>query len=594
MLLVSAPVAPKRSIRTGLRLVLRSGPLLLLLGASGPGCGAVATPEAGPRGREAEERAEAPALDTTAIVVAVRRLPATLDPLAELDPWGQRIVDDLVFEGLVRRATDAWPFVEPALAEECVLVPEAAPKHAWCHLRSDRVFHDGTPVTAADVVESLASWLDPRRDALRARHGLVDLKRVELGDGPPGDDARKDPAKWIHIEVERADPLLLERVAAMKVMPKGKRKGSGSAFGRAPIGTGPMMVASFGEDVLELVRAPGAARTAGSERLRFEIVTDGALAMVRMRRGDVHITAELPAAFVPDELAKPGMAARFDAWRLTPPRYDLLLYNMRRAPTATRALRDALDTALPRGAIAAVRDDVPAASARVPVDRTPPVEIDLAGLHDAKAAAKWGAHGLPEKASETADSEATTRAAAALDALGWKIERGVRRRKDTTMRIVLMWDGAGGNSGQAASAVRSTWQKLGVTTPQATASFAYLFGLMTRGEFDVALARLSIPSDADLHPYFHSKGKLNVPGVADAQLDEALERYRDARTRADRERALDDVAARLEAVRAVSVLYAPQQLMLTSVRIENLEFIDDLPRLDTLTLSSHHRWPPEP
>lgn len=558
-------------------------------------CGGAAAPEAGQPGGAAHEESPQVELDAAALVVAVRRLPATLDPLADLDPWGQRVVDDLVFEGLVRRAGDAWPFVEPALADECVLVPEAAPKHAWCHLRSDRVFHDGTPVTPDDAVESLASWLDPRRDALRARHGLVDLKRVELGDGPPGRDAEgRDPGKWIHIEVDRAEPLLLERIAAMKIWPKGRRKGSGSAFGHAPVGTGPMSVAHWDDAVLELVRAPGATRTAGTERLRLEVVPDGALAMVRMRRGDVHIAAELPAALVPDELAKPGMAARFRAWQLTPPRYDLLLYNLRRAPTATRAVRDALDMALPRVAIAATRDDVPAAPVRVPVDRTPPIAIDLDGLHAAKAAAKWGAHGLPELPSDGADAEATTRAAAALDTLGWKLERGVRRRKDTTMRVVLMWDGAGGNSGQAASSVRTTWHKLGVTTPQATASFAYLFGLMTRGEFDVALARLSIPSDADLHPYFHSKGRLNVPGVADAALDEALERYRDARTRADREHALDDAADRLEALRAVSVIFAPTQLMMTSVRIESLEFVDDLPRLDTLSLSSHHRWPPEP
>ena len=31
------------------------------------------------------------------------RLPLTLDPTAELDPWGQRIVDDLLFEGLTRK-----------------------------------------------------------------------------------------------------------------------------------------------------------------------------------------------------------------------------------------------------------------------------------------------------------------------------------------------------------------------------------------------------------------------------------------------------------------------------------------------------------
>jgi hypothetical protein len=117
---------------------------------------------------------------------------------------------------------------------------------------------------------------------------------------------------------------------------------------------------------------------------------------------------------------------------------------------------------------------------------------------------------------------------------------------------------------------------------------------MQRGEFDVAMARLSTPSDADLYPYFHSKGRLNVPGVADAELDAALERYRGAQTRDDREHALQDVASRLAALRVVSVVYAPTELMLASVRVGDLEFVDDLPRLDRIALSVQTRWPPEP
>ncbi len=563
-----------------------------LTGLGAAGCGRAPPGEDAVQALRAQDRDEQPEVASAAVVIAVRRLPATLDPLAELDPWGQRIVDDLVFEGLTRRHGDVWPFVEFALADECALTPEAAPKHAWCHLRDDRRFHDGSAVTAGDVVDALAAWLDPRRDALRARHGLSELKRVELVDGPPG--GSRDPGRWIHVEVDRADPLLLERIAAMKVWPKGKRRGVGTGFGRAPIGTGPMAVASFDDAVLELERAETSARQPATDRLRFEVVADGAQTMVRLRRGDIHIASEVPAAFVPDELAKPGMAARFSAWQLTPPRYDLLLYNLRRAPTATRALREALDLAVPRVAIAAARDPTPAALATVPVDRTAPVAIDLDGLHAAKAAAAWGAHGLPRMPDPDADAAGLAGAAAGLDTQGWKIERGARRRKETALRLVLMWDGAGGHSAFAAAAVRSAWQKLRMTTPQATASFGYLFGLMQRGEFDVALARLSTTSDADLYSYFHSKGRLNVPGVADSELDAALERYRHARTRDARDGALVEVAARLDALQVVSVLYAPTELMLTSVQVQDLEFVDDLPRLDRLSLSSRVRWPPEP
>ena len=36
------------------------------------------------------------------LVVAVRKLPDAFDPMDELEPWGRRLVDDALFEGLTR------------------------------------------------------------------------------------------------------------------------------------------------------------------------------------------------------------------------------------------------------------------------------------------------------------------------------------------------------------------------------------------------------------------------------------------------------------------------------------------------------------
>ncbi|MBK6916865.1 MAG: hypothetical protein IPH07_05655 [Deltaproteobacteria bacterium] len=559
-------------------------------------CGGEPEPDAEAAGPREATVTEPPrtALPDDTLVIAVRRLPEGLDPMAELDPWGQRVVDDLVFEGLTRIAGDDAPFVELALADDCVLTPAAAPKHAWCHLRPDVQFHDGSRVRPEDVLEAMSAWLDPRRDALRARHQLGELERVELVDRPPaaaGTHA-EDRGKWVHVEVERADPLLLERLAAMKIWPKGKRRGGG--FAKAPIGTGPMRVVAFEPDAIVLEGSGGARRSAAVRRIRLEASTDGSQTLVRLRRGDVHLALEIPPSFVPRELAKPGMAARFTAWLLTPPRFDLLFYNLRKGPLDAVALRAALDRAIPRVAIAATRDAMPPVAADAPVDLRAPVEIDLAGLHAAKAAAAWGAFGLPAPAPGEGDGPAMTAAAAALDALGWRIDRGVRRRGEGSLRLVLMWDGAGGTANATAAALRRAWQKLGVTVPQATASFAYLFGLMRQGSFDVAMLRLSTASDADLYPYFHRKGELNIAGVADDALDRALEGYRAATTRAARRSALAEVAARLSALRVASVLHAPSSLAIVSRRVQGLTFVDDLPQLDLLQLSAADRWPPAP
>ncbi|HWB75233.1 MAG TPA: hypothetical protein VG755_09760, partial [Nannocystaceae bacterium] len=238
------------------------------------------------------------------------------------------------------------------------------------------------------------------------------------------------------------------------------------------------------------------------------------------------------------------------------------------------------------------RDAMPPVLTRAPGDVLPPVEIDLDALHEAKTAADWGAFGLLARPDAGSDAAGASEAATTLDSLGWRIDRGLRRHGRTTLRIVLMWDGAGGASNTAADAVKRSWQKLGVQVPQVTASFAYLLGLMRKGDFDVALARLSLSSDADLYPYFHSKGALNVPGVADAELDRALEDYRAARDRSTRTAALTKIAERLATLQPVSVLFAPSEIMLASRRVQALELVDDLPRLDRLALAPPETWPP--
>ena len=120
-----------------------------------------------PAPAQAEPTAEAgsragPAGTGSRIVVAVRRLPATLDPTGDLDPWGQRVVDDLLFSGLTRRTREAvaGAWAVPDLADRCAALADG--KTIACRLRPDARFHDDQPVTVDDVVYSVNRWLGNR------------------------------------------------------------------------------------------------------------------------------------------------------------------------------------------------------------------------------------------------------------------------------------------------------------------------------------------------------------------------------------------------------------------------------------------------
>jgi len=538
----------------------------------------------GPEAGGGEDVEPAPSPDAT-IVIAVRRTPRALDPLDELEPWGERVVDDLLFEGLVRRNPTAYPWVEPALADRCEVDRDFEIREVVCHVRSGAKFHDGAPVTAEDVLYSVQHWIDPRRGWQRLRHGLDGLRSAELVDGPGGSVASdRDPGQWIRIRFERPEPLALELLAAIKVVPRERHRGSRrESFGRGPVGTGPMRLQAMSADRIVLERSrpseEGLAR-----RIVLRAVPDGAEALTLLRRGDVQIVAEVSPFHVPAELAKQGMAPRFAAFWTSPARYDLLVFNLRQGPLADARVRAALQRAVPRAWIAREVYGEAGLSVAAPVDLTDPVPIELEGLSDRPSMDGPEDLGLPPLPAVEQDDAGLAEAAAILDGLGWKLSRGVRRKGTTNLRVTLMWEDRPGQGSDLARQIRTAWNDLGLQAPSSTASWSYLRGLLRQGSFEVALMRLGQPTYADLFPIFHSMGSFNVAGVSDATLDAALEAYRKAATRADRDAAKAKIAAEIERLGAIMVLHAQSAVMLASRRVTGLVFSDDLPRLDRLGL----------
>mgnify|MGYP002777944545 CR=1 FL=1 len=573
----AAPPAPHRPRRPA-RAVLAAA---WLAGApAGAGCGGEPGAPAAAEGPIAAGPtptaiSPAPAPDDT-LIVAVRRLPTGLDPLSELDPWGQRVADDLLFEGLVRRRTDAAPWAESALAERCE--PDPAARGFACRLREGAEFHDGSPVTREDVLYSAEQWLGPRGQALRQRYGLDGLRAAEAIDGPPG-GPKDSSGRWVRLSFEQDDPLALEKLAAIKIVPRARHQAGGS-FAAQPIGSGPLRLLAQDDVQLTFERvtpAPGLAK-----RIALRAIDDGAAALTALRRGEVHVLAEVAPVHVPKELAKPAMASRFVAYLVSPPRYDLALFNLREGVQAGPRMRQALDLATPRGELAQQVYGLRGLPAAVPVDLHAPAPIDLVALAEGRDA-EAGLGPLAGPPDANADAAGRAAADAILTELGWIFERGVRRRQTATLRLPLTWDPSPGLATGVARALRAGWKQIGIQAPSVTASWGYVVtNLLRAGKFSVALVRLAGASDHDLAPWFHSKGAHNLTGLADGILDAALDAYRLAATRADRDAAKRAIADRLAALRPAIVLHAPVAVTLFSRAVTGIAFADDLPRLDRL------------
>jgi peptide/nickel transport system substrate-binding protein/oligopeptide transport system substrate-binding protein len=176
--------------------------------------------------------------------------PACVDSVYDALPVGQ------IFDGLV--ALDAGLNVVPRLADTWTISRDG--RTYTIHLRNGVTFHDGSPLTAADVVFSIERLLDPKRERRSIAGSYLEV--VKGADAFMKGRARHvagvvalDPSR-IEISLDRPYLSFLEVLAMddLRIAPKSVVRARGErAFRRAPIGTGPFKLASWTTEELHLV-----------------------------------------------------------------------------------------------------------------------------------------------------------------------------------------------------------------------------------------------------------------------------------------------------------------------------------------------------
>jgi peptide/nickel transport system substrate-binding protein len=214
-------------------------------------------------------RAGEPPPPAGTIVVALESAPAVLDPRYATDA-NSSLVAALLAPGLTRMDDHAEP--APALAESWV---QTSPVDYRFTLRPDATFADGSPLTAADVVATYRSVLDP---ALRSPKREAFAAVADL--------AAPDP-RTLTVRLRTVTASFLE-TTNLGVLPATLAR-EGQLPPERVLGGGPFRLRrGLPDGGVDLVPAAAAPATT-PPGLRFRVIPDGTVRALELASGAVHL-----------------------------------------------------------------------------------------------------------------------------------------------------------------------------------------------------------------------------------------------------------------------------------------------------------------
>ena len=276
-----------------------------------------------------------PPPDKTEVVIALRGMPLTLVPHAKAENLSFLVQSNL-FEGLAGFDRDMK--LVPLLAASWEN-PDAL---TWLfRLRRGVTFHDGTPLSADDVVFSILRARDDPASALRSNCATIAAVTRE------GDHA-------VRLVTTRPHPVLLQKLRTVFILPRRYFERMGAdAFARRPVGTGPYrFVAETPDREIRLAAYGGywgdSPAFATARFVRFDTAAE-AEALIRNRGTDVaaSVMPEVAASLA----ARPAPGMRVIRQQGLMVRY--LGLDTRVAPFGDLRVRRALALAVDRPALVA-------------------------------------------------------------------------------------------------------------------------------------------------------------------------------------------------------------------------------------------------
>lgn len=266
------------------------------------------------------------------ITVGMVLEPPNLDPTAGAAAAIDEVVYANVFEGLTRFGPDGS--IHPALAESWDVTEGGK---VWTfHLHTGVKFHDGTPMTAADVKFSLDRARGP--DSVNAQKALfANIDSVDAIDPATVKVTLKAPDGNFSFNMAWGDAVIVsEKTIADEAT--------------HPVGTGPFVFVDWVKgDHVDLARNPDYWGTPVKlSKATFKFISDPTAAFAAMMAGDVDTFPNFPA---PETLPQLAADPRFKVIVGSTEGETILAMNNRNAPLSDVRVREAIAHAINRADI---------------------------------------------------------------------------------------------------------------------------------------------------------------------------------------------------------------------------------------------------
>jgi len=264
--------------------------------------------------------------------VHIEAEPPHLNPLLDTIQVIDRVVGGLVYETLIDCSGDRYV---PGLADTWELSSDGL--RLTMHLKTLARWQDDKVLSGTDVQATLEYLMrSPSRSALL--HTMIaDLEGVDVL-----------PERMVRLRFTHPSDLTVRALCEIPILPAEPLRTGGARLaqlGRTPVGTGPFRVAAWERGKrIKLVRAHAASAPDSPmlDGIDFEIDSDPARALTRVRRGEIDILPRVSEVHFPEQVSQATLRDALDLYLLQPHRYSFVALNTRRGVLADPVFRQAL------------------------------------------------------------------------------------------------------------------------------------------------------------------------------------------------------------------------------------------------------------